>query len=96
MGKVEFKVPGGKLLRVKSEISDGKIDSIRVTGDFFMTPEEDLESLEEALIGQPADPRTIGEFVNKFFAERKTVMMGASPSDFAHIISESIKQPSRI
>ncbi|MBS7631370.1 hypothetical protein KEJ47_07340 [Candidatus Bathyarchaeota archaeon] len=89
--RVDLKVPGGKLLRVKSEVTEGKISFIRVTGDFFMTPEEDLERLEEALIGQPADPEAIERFINKFFAERHTVITGAYPSDFARIISESIK-----
>ena len=91
MRSVEFKVPGGKLLRVKSKVADGKISFIQVTGDFFMTPEEDLEQLEEALIGRPADPEAIESFVNRFFTERNTTITGASPSDFARIISESIK-----
>jgi len=83
MRSVEFKVPGGKLLRVKSKVADGKISFIQVTGD--------LEQLEEALIGRPADPEAIESFVNRFFTERNTTITGASPSDFARIISESIK-----
>ncbi|MCD6171849.1 MAG: hypothetical protein J7J36_05505 [Thermoplasmata archaeon] len=40
--KGEIKVKNGKLLKCKIELDDNKIKNIRITGDFFMYPEEKI------------------------------------------------------
>jgi lipoate-protein ligase A len=49
-----IKVSGGKLLKVAVLSQGGIIEDIRVTGDFFIYPEEALELLEEKLKGRTA------------------------------------------
>lgn len=52
----ERKVPGGKLVRIKVDCSDGTIRSLRIEGDFFIYPEEGIVDLESSLIGsRPGD-----------------------------------------
>ncbi|HKL28640.1 MAG TPA: lipoate protein ligase C-terminal domain-containing protein [Natrialbaceae archaeon] len=53
-GTGSVKVPDGKLVRVHATYDD-RIESVRITGDFFLEPPEALEDLEAALEGQPAD-----------------------------------------
>jgi hypothetical protein len=89
--RFEYKVPGGKLLRVKLEVEAGKIRFLQITGDFFMQPETDLEELEAQLIGSPVDFAIIERVIHGFFSTKKTVITGASPSDFAYIIYQAIK-----
>lgn len=48
------KVPDGKLVRV-SVTYDETIESVRITGDFFLEPPSALEDLEAAIEGLPAD-----------------------------------------
>ncbi len=48
----EYKVPGGKLIRIRMELEDEVIKRIKITGDFFIYPEETIERLEEELTGQ--------------------------------------------
>ncbi|MCX6648657.1 MAG: hypothetical protein NTV61_04630 [Candidatus Bathyarchaeota archaeon] len=91
MKRFEYKVPGGKLLRAKLEIEDGKIKFIQLTGDFFMEPETDLEELEVRLVGSEVEPTLIDAAVKGFFAARKTMIAGAAPADFAYIINQAIK-----
>ena len=91
MKRFEYKVPGGKLLRVKLEVEVGKIRFLQITGDFFMQPETDLEELEARLIGSPVDFATIESAIQGFFSTKKTVITGASPSDFAYIINQAVK-----
>ena len=91
MGRSEYKVPGGKLLRAKAEAEGGKIKFIQVTGDFFMTPETDLEDLEARLYGMSCDPEAVRGAVCDFFRERGTVITGASPEDFAHVIISALE-----
>jgi hypothetical protein len=88
--KFEYKVPGGKLLRVKLEVEAGKIRFLQLTGDFFMQPETDLEELEVQLIGSRVDFATIDSAILGFFSKKKTVITGASPSDFAYIINQAV------
>lgn len=48
----EYKVPGGKLVVAQVEVEAGKIARAQISGDFFLEPEEALEPLSAALIGQ--------------------------------------------
>ncbi len=90
MGRCEYKVPGGKLLRAKAEARDGKLSFVQVTGDFFMTPETDLEKMEEQLVGMEAEESRILDAVCGFFEDRGTVITGASPSDIASVIIRAL------
>ena len=91
MGRTEYKVPGGKLLRAKAQAEGGKIAFIQVTGDFFMTPETDLEELEELLLGATAEPDAVRNTVHSFFREHGTVITGASPADFSRVIISALE-----
>lgn len=54
-----------KLIKISLEyIDDGKvIKSIRITGDFFLYPEEALDQLESLLIGMKVDRHSIKETI---------------------------------
>lgn len=49
----EFKVPGGKLVVVDLDVADGKLADVRVSGDFFLEPDEALPAIDAALTGLP-------------------------------------------
>lgn len=51
----EYKTPGGKLVMVDFDVEDGKLANVVVSGDFFLYPEEALDSISEALERAPAD-----------------------------------------
>lgn len=53
--KAEEKIAGGKLVCVEIGLDRGRIYSFRISGDFFLHPEEALDWLEGALIGKPAN-----------------------------------------
>lgn len=53
-GTGSVKVPDGKLVRVQATYDD-RIQSIEITGDFFLEPPEARRQLETALEGQPVD-----------------------------------------
>lgn len=50
----EFKTPGGKLIAIEFDASDGTLRNVVVTGDFFLYPDEALDRLSGALEGAPA------------------------------------------
>lgn len=47
----EYKVPGGKLVAVELEVTDGRISRAAVSGDFFLEPDDALEAIDAALLG---------------------------------------------
>ncbi|MEV5608588.1 biotin/lipoate A/B protein ligase family protein [Streptomyces sp. NPDC052225] len=51
----EYKVPGGKLVVVDVEVEDGLLRDVRVSGDFFLEPDEALADIDRALEGAPAE-----------------------------------------
>jgi lipoate---protein ligase len=47
----EYKVPGGKLVAVDFQILDGRLSDVRISGDFFLDPDEALAVIDAALEG---------------------------------------------
>lgn len=76
MKKAIYKVPNGKLLKIFLEDTSGKIGSIKITGDFFLYPEENVEKLEATLIGCDLDKEKLTAKINEFLAMTPTTFFG--------------------
>ncbi|MBS7639063.1 MAG: lipoate protein ligase C-terminal domain-containing protein [Candidatus Bathyarchaeia archaeon] len=84
--KAEYKVEGGKLIKVQLEREDNKIKAIKITGDFFMHPEELIDELEKSLIGCSIEESAITEIIKRFIEEKGVILLGVAPEDFAKCI----------
>ncbi|MFC6883936.1 MULTISPECIES: lipoate--protein ligase family protein [Actinomadura] len=75
----EYKVPGGKLVVADLDVVDGLLRSPRISGDFFLEPDEALEAIDTALDGLPAglEAREIARRVEAGLPPG-TVMLGIS------------------
>lgn len=51
----EYKVPHGKLVVVDLNVANDVLRDVRVTGDFFLYPEEALEPIVASLEGATSD-----------------------------------------
>ena len=89
MAKAELKVPGGKLLRASSVVRGGRIVEVRITGDFFMHPEEAIDELERWLRGVESSEVAVRGAVEAFFAFVAPMVLGAAPQDFAEVVLRS-------
>jgi lipoate-protein ligase A len=47
----EFKVPSGKLVVIDLDEADGRLTNVRLSGDFFLEPDEALQAIDSALTG---------------------------------------------
>lgn len=56
----EYKVPGGKLVVVDFEVTDGAIADFRLAGDFFLEPDDALDSINAAVTGLPVETDATG------------------------------------
>jgi len=74
----------GKLVRVSIYYAKGEerkiVDSVMITGDFFMEPAESLFDLMRSLKGIPVDE--VPSKVRDFFQSRKPILVGANQEDF--------------
>ena len=86
--RVEYKVPGGKLVAAEAEMEGGRISRVKITGDFFMHPEAEIARLESALIGVTLEE--LNAEVDRFFADRSIQLLGIAHADFTHIIRLSL------
>lgn len=77
--EVDYKAPGGKLIRVHAGLEGGRIRSIALTGDFFLHPEDRILVLEKALVGVRLDRSSLCRAVAKSLA--RCQMAGISPDD---------------
>ena len=89
----EYKVPGGKLVVVDLEVADGRLTDFRLSGDFFLEPDEALHAIDAAVDGLPADADA------KVYTAAVTAalppdasLLGFSPESVATAIRRAVKK----
>ncbi len=90
-GIAKQKVAGGKLVTVKLQYS-GRVDSIRILGDFFIHPESGLEQIERALVGENLDETALSSNVARTARENGIEMIGVTPEAIASTIMMAVKR----
>ncbi len=88
----EYKTPGGKLVVVDFELRDDRLTNVMVSGDFFLYPEEALESITTALDGTPsaAGEGEIAARVRDALPDG-TQMLGFSPEAIAIAVRRGLE-----
>ena len=86
LSKYIYKVPGGKLLKVVVEHDNHLMHTMRITGDFFMHPEEAIEALEKELEMCPLDKKEIEKRITQFVTKKKVTLFGVNASAIAEAI----------
>lgn len=91
-GQAEEKVPGGKLVRIKVGY-DSVVNYVKITGDFFLHPEEGLAEIEGCLRGidRNAEQSTIAERVRQVVSSRDIILIGLNEDALARILKEAMK-----
>jgi lipoate-protein ligase A len=82
----DYKAPGGKLLRIRLREEHGIIKSVKITGDFFLVPEDSLPKLEKMLEDAPIREAELKLLVDRFFRGTGAQGLGVTPDDFVRAI----------
>jgi lipoate-protein ligase A len=82
----DYKAPGGKLVRVRLKEEQGLIRSVKITGDFFLVPEDSLGKLEKMLEDAPLREPELRLLVDRFFRGTGAQGLGVSADDFVKAI----------
>ena len=92
MEESSYKVPGGKLVKVKLSIAaKNSIESVQILGDFFLHPEEAILVIERTLAGVELDEAAIARAIENVLQEYEATIIGASSTDFAKAILQAAK-----
>ncbi len=86
MQEASYKIPGGKLVKVKLSITSEKIDQVRIMGDFFLHPEETIQVIEDSLIGCKEYENSITMIIEQVLNKSSATLIGAAASDFSKTI----------
>ncbi|HZY47559.1 MAG TPA: lipoate protein ligase C-terminal domain-containing protein [Candidatus Bathyarchaeia archaeon] len=89
----DYKALGGKLVRIRLREEQGWIKTIKITGDFFLVPEENLEKLEKMLEGAPIREQELRLLVKQFFNVTRAQGLGVSAEDFVKAIVSAKEVP---
>ncbi len=87
--KSVVKENGEKLLRLFLMEEGGIIDSVKLTGDFFLYPEEGVDAIERSLAGVPCREKEIVDAVITAMKENSIEMVGLSPQSIARAILQA-------
>lgn len=92
MKKALYKVPNGKLLKIFLEDSDSRIVSLKITGDFFVHPEENIEILEKELVGAEIEVTTLTDKINNFLKRSQSLLFGLDVNSLVLTIMNAYAQ----
>lgn len=88
--RLDYKVPGGKLLRVSVDVDEGLATRVRVAGDFFAHPESAFDEAEAGLSGlSTAD---LPEAARRAFSRPDLSLHGLSADDIAEALRLALSQ----
>jgi lipoate-protein ligase A len=88
--RCEEKIPNGKLVCIEVWEKDGLAERVKITGDFFLHPEESITLLEDSLKGMPLKADE-AEIEGKLRAALGTSqLIGVSTADFARIFKKAV------
>lgn len=82
--KAEYKIPNGKLIACNVEQELGVITKLKISGDFFMHPEDSIIELEKTILG--ATVKDYPAKINQYFDENKIKLVGVKITDFIEVI----------
>jgi hypothetical protein len=80
---------GCKLIRVSAETAGDTIVCIRIRGDFFASPEERFDAVEEALAGTPVP--ALAESFDSLAALNGMETSGISGAGVAEVFNDALK-----
>lgn len=91
-GKAVIKVPQGKLLKIEVECDESVLVNVKICGDFFFHPEEELEHLEQLLRYHPLDKELIRYMIDAFIKQNNVEMHGITVSALVDGIMSCVQQ----
>jgi lipoate-protein ligase A len=84
------KPPGCKLIRINAEVEGGLIRSIRIRGDFFASPEEGFDRVEQGL--RDASVSGVAEAFDRLMAQEGVEAFGIDGAGLASVLAGALEK----
>lgn len=84
--KSVYKIPEGKLVKIELETADDKIKKIKITGDFFLYPEEIISKLEKSLENCQITKEVLIKHFDNFWRDNQIECFGINSLGLADAI----------
>ena len=81
-----YKIPDGKMVKVRVDVENDLIQDITILGDFFLHPEATLVEIEQGLVGTTMQEESITNVIQSVLDTHDAVLIGASARDLAKAI----------
>ncbi|MEM0230799.1 MAG: hypothetical protein QXW00_03145 [Candidatus Woesearchaeota archaeon] len=88
--RFDFKERGGKLLRASALILKEKIISIRLSGDFFIYPEEAIFRIEQALQGSSI--KDVSKILTRHLKRNRIKIIGFTPEGLQTALESAVRK----
>ncbi len=90
-GNVTKKIIGGKLVRIDVAFGE-RIETVKITGDFFLHPEDTLEEIIDVLEGTllPVQHEELVQKVAAVLEKNNAQLIGAGADDIITILEEAV------
>ncbi|MGQ4832806.1 MAG: lipoate protein ligase C-terminal domain-containing protein [Candidatus Asgardarchaeia archaeon] len=91
--RFDYKPKGEKLLRFKIDYDETNnfIKKINIFGDFFIHPEDEIESIEKAISNEKFVPEKLREKLEKLIRERDIQLVGISIDGIVEGITKALE-----
>lgn len=86
--EIDYKVVGGKLIRIKADVEENILKNVKITGDFFLHPEEKIELIEKNLRNKKLEREELERAIRKVVHENEIQLLGVSEKDFVDAIMQ--------
>ena len=92
ISQAKQKVKEGKVVKVEIEYTE-VIKNVRITGDFFLHPEDIMEEIEDCIIGldKTVSEEEIVSCIQKATEGKDVQMIGINPESIALLIRGALK-----
>lgn len=89
---IKKKIPGGKFIRIDISYTD-KIEDVKITGDFFLHPENIILSIEEEIrnLYVPINKPSLIDRLNRVIEKKNAFLVGISTIDIVNLLGECLK-----
>ncbi|MFH1588573.1 MAG: lipoate protein ligase C-terminal domain-containing protein [Candidatus Diapherotrites archaeon] len=84
--KSVYKIPEGKLVKISLDFENNVINSVKITGDFFLHPENGLELIESSLKGIELEKEKIIESIDVVVKQNSLELFGLTSEGIAEAI----------
>ena len=86
MKQAIYKVPGGKLLKVFVRLDGSSLSEVKITGDFFIYPEESIDTLESAVRGMKLEKTPLLDALNACVETEDLELFGVTTESIVHTL----------